>query len=194
MRKSIGLYIPVVVCKINQKIYKRLAPDSSSTSGKQRCKKQTTLTIMPSLVLPYARFRTASILNALFKFETGECTSAQEAALEMGAENVKTFTKYHARAQNGIGRWIAAAASLSPADAEKIVKQSRPFGHSWRVYDGLVRAYADENQKIPGTPLITVARMHEYFQTAFAQKGVGLSPARAACSHPIHGLDPPAFS
>ena len=67
---------------------------------------QYTLTILPAFIQPYARKTTEKIINSSVKFINNETHCLQEAALSMGAENIKSFTRYFYRILNRIDEWI----------------------------------------------------------------------------------------
>lgn len=191
-RKAINQHVAVILCKKNReknKSIKNRGPGHNEPAQKH----QYTLTILPSDILPYARFLTEKILSAIDHYEAGTCTSYQAAALHMGAENEKTFKKYYLRAQNNLAFWFAEASERVSAAASKILMQTGPLKNIWPTYNALIDAYGEERNKIPGTFDVFSGNTQEHFQAYFAQYGKGLSPERAVCPHPVRALGPPIF-
>ena len=68
-------------------------------------KLQYTITILPAFIQPYARKSTETILNSSIDYINNDIIQ-QEAAFNLGYENISSFTRYFYRITDRIDCWI----------------------------------------------------------------------------------------
>ena len=109
---------------------------------------QYTLTILPAFIQPYARKTTEKIINATVKFINNETLSLQEAALSMGAENIKSFTRYFYRILDRIDDWIIHVLKkiseiTGNNNYERLPYKTKTINQKWKYFMELIHDYCN---------------------------------------------------
>lgn len=149
---------------------------------------QYTLTILPSFLQPYSRFHLGSIVYAFVQYLSRRAESYLDAAVDMGAENAKTFARYFRRMKTGIGAWTSFLHDkLLALDDEtpwgRKPKRQEPLTYRWTAFVRLGKRLAVQTHRLPDIPL--VLRDHRgYVFALLSQNRLGLGPKKPLKSGP----------
>jgi hypothetical protein len=169
------VHIDIVVLRIRCGVNKKIREET----GK---KIQYTLTILPSFLQPYSRFHLHCIIYSFVQYFSGRASNFLMAAVDMGAQNEKTFRKYYYRMKNGIHGWTAfIREKLSAIDDElpwsRIPQKKELLKYQWCIFVRLGKRLSMHADTVPGSPVVILIRTHREFVFAMlSQNRMGLGP------------------
>ena len=143
--------------------------------------KQYTITVLPAFIQPYARKKTQDIIDTCHKYINGTYKNQIQAAVNLGAENVKSFTRYLNRINVRISDWIVLLSSKISHVSGKNKYLAKPFKlenikHKWNQFSIKVREYFEEINKL-NSGFIIIAKCQIIFILAvFTLNNTGLGP------------------
>jgi hypothetical protein len=111
---------------------------------------QYTIRVAPDFLGPYTRRPISRIVGAISRFLKGIYPNAIEAALDMGCENPKSFSKYLVRAQQRLHRWLGETLTLlgavggygEPDRTVSIRRRENLAAHQWQQWEALCQDLA----------------------------------------------------
>ena len=144
-------------------------------------KEQYTLTILPAFIQPYARKKTQDIIDTCHRYIDGTYKNQIQAAVNLGAENIRSFTRYINRVKARISDWIVLLSSKISHISGKNKYFAKPFKlenikYKWNQFTLKVREYFEELNKL-NSGFITLAKCQITFILAvFTLNNTGLGP------------------
>ena len=143
--------------------------------------KQYTITILPAFIQPYARKKTQDIIDACHKYINGTYKNQIQSAVNLGAENVKSFIRYFNRVKTRISDWIVLLSSKISHISGENKYFAKPFKlenikYKWNQFTLKVREYFKEINKLNSGFIILAKYQITFILAVFTLSNTGLGP------------------
>lgn len=143
--------------------------------------KQYTITLLPHFLHPYSRRLTENILKAADSYIKKTSKDYQQAAMEMHADNEKTFKLYWDRIRERVSKWQLVIATCiaeldqSPPNKREDINLKTIF-LQWEYWNKLLDEYHIQYSRYGRKRMDTRKDAIRYILMICAQKGCGLGP------------------
>lgn len=150
----------------------------------KKIKKQYTLTILPSFLIPFSRIPLDPIIKSIDKYITDPEVSMDDAVSLMGAENIKTFRLHFSRIRKLLNKWISFLAGqiielsgkIEVEKADQIKKYTAPLLSRWTCFRQIAAQYLQLYFSLPGTGSIPETKHDQFIHCRLAGAGMSLGP------------------